>query len=705
MKKLYFLFGLVFCTLVAFSQEVLHEDFSNGQMPPAGWSIDAQAGNWSVSQTANAGGHSPEAKMSWSPQFNTTTRLISSSMDMTGQDLLLLQFRHMIDHYSGNYQIGVAYRVNGGAWTNAWTKTVTTSIPAELVYVPIADAAINSSDFQFCIFFSGSSYNINSWYLDDIILTIPAELDASLAEINVPTYFLGSKDVKGKITNKGATVINSFKFAWQLGDGEIHENSVVGQNLVLGGSYNFTSTTQVSGEPGSYVLKVWVTDVNGTTGADDVPENDTLSKSIGIPTQSVARKPLFEEFTSSTCAPCASFNNGVFNPFVAAHGDEIVLVKYQMNWPGAGDPYYTAEGGQRRTYYGVNAVPQLFVDGKNTSTNSTGVNTAFNNSLANPAFAEISGYYTISGNEVALDASLVAYTNITNASLFVVIFEGITTENHATNGETEFHHVMMRILPDGNGSTVELQSGVPMAISHVVDMTGTNVEEMEDLQVAIFLQDNETQEIFQAAYATLSGALISLTPANNTTEVLIDQPLNIGFSAPVRLIGGEELTNDNAATVVTLEEADSKGVAVPFTAEVNESKTAITITPVENLQMSTAYILTVSPVENYNGLATYEAVSHFSTQTNVGVLSPDKAKVAVYPNPAVDQLHVMLNAELGKIQSVLVYNSNGAVMSAVQFDVLSSGNLKVDVNSLSSGLYLMKVVGAEGSASAAFVVK
>ena len=30
---------------------------------------------------------------------------------------------------------------------------------------------------------------------------------------------------------------------------------------------------------------------------------------------------------------------------------KYTYVKYQMNWPAPGDPYYTNEGGVRKTYY------------------------------------------------------------------------------------------------------------------------------------------------------------------------------------------------------------------------------------------------------------------------------------------------------------------------------------------------------------------
>jgi len=701
MKKLSLLFVIIMSIVTLHAQVVLTEDFSGGVMPPAGWTIDAHGGNWTIRSSANSGGVSPEAGMSWSPQFNGATRLISPVIDLTDESTVLLQFRHMIDHYSGNYQIGVATRKDGGDWTNAWTRTITTSVAGEQVAVAISDANVNSATFQFCIFFNGSSYNINDWYIDDVQLLIPANRDAALTSIDVPTYFTGSKQVKGKITNLGLTPVTSFKYEWQVGDGAIHSNYVVGQNITLGQVYSFTATDQVSLEAGIYDLNVWVSDVNGITGSDDIPGNDTATKILRIPTQTVDRKPLFEEFTSSTCAPCASFNSSVFNPFIATNGEQLVLVKYQMNWPGSGDPYYTLDGGQRRTYYGVNAVPMLFTDGKNTATSSTAVNTAFNNSLQNPAFVNIAGYYTISGMDVSIDANVTAYTDIDDATLQVVVFEGVTTGNIASNGETEFHHVMMRCLPDGNGSPAIMGSGIPMPVSHVVDMTGTNVEEMDDLQVAIFLQDNVTKEIFQAAYATLSGALVNITPANNATEVLIDEPLIINFSEAVQMPGGQPITNDNVASLITFEMSGAKGTPVPFTATIDNNAMQIVITPDAALQMSTAYDLTVAAVENLNGLATYEASSHFTTQTNVNVLKPENNSVSLYPNPAHNLINVTF--EGGIASDINIFNSVGAKVETASISTLR-GRLIIVVENMQPGMYFMRFVSQGQVFTTRFVV-
>ena len=75
MKKIYSLFLFVFISSILAAQPLFTVDFSGGY-PPAGWSIDLQAGNWSAVNSANAGGTAPELRLNWSPQFNNTTHFI-----------------------------------------------------------------------------------------------------------------------------------------------------------------------------------------------------------------------------------------------------------------------------------------------------------------------------------------------------------------------------------------------------------------------------------------------------------------------------------------------------------------------------------------------------------------------------------------------------------------------------------------------------
>jgi thiol-disulfide isomerase/thioredoxin len=82
----------------------------------------------------------------------------------------------------------------------------------------------------------------------------------------------------------------------------------------------------------------------------------TQSKALNKENDSVPLKPLFELFTSSTCGPCVEAHE-VLDELFENNPNEYASIKYQMNWPGSGDPYYTEEGGVRRDYYNVNSIP------------------------------------------------------------------------------------------------------------------------------------------------------------------------------------------------------------------------------------------------------------------------------------------------------------------------------------------------------------
>ena len=74
---------------------------------------------------------------------------------------------------------------------------------------------------------------------------------------------------------------------------------------------------------------------------------------------------MFEAFTSTTCAPCAS-QNPYLDAFVQARFDTVIAIKYHVWWPAAGDPMYMANVNQNsaRVYtYSITSVPCLQIDG------------------------------------------------------------------------------------------------------------------------------------------------------------------------------------------------------------------------------------------------------------------------------------------------------------------------------------------------------
>ncbi|MDR4987853.1 MAG: Omp28-related outer membrane protein [Bacteroidales bacterium] len=503
MKKTTIVFTLLLLSFFAGkAQIVLQEDFSSGEMPPAGWTISAFSGNWSAASSSNAGGQSPEARLTWTPQFTGQSYLVSPSMDLLSNSTgsLLISFRHMLDHYGGNYTIGLAVRTMGGAWSPVWQViNPSANISAQQQNIVLDSDAATSRDVQLGFFFSGNSFNMNDWYIDDIQVIIPASFDLALSSIDVTGLIADPVPVTGTVTNMGLEVIESFDLNWQLDDGSVQTTSISGLSLDFNDQYVFEAEQLLDAEPGSYELTVFITNINGQP-SDDNPENNTLSQTVSVVYGQVQRRPLFEMFTSSTCPPCATFNNGFFNSFASNNAEQMTLIKYQMNWPGSGDPYYTPEGGVRRTYYGVNAVPMLYLEGNNIATNGTVVTQGLQQALQIPAYVDISGYFDVQGTTITISGSLMPYADFDQVRLHVVVIEGVTTGNVGSNGETHFHHVMHKMLPNAQGTSISLNALEAHPFEHTFNMATTNVEDMDDLKVVVFLQNNASREVYQSAY-------------------------------------------------------------------------------------------------------------------------------------------------------------------------------------------------------------
>jgi hypothetical protein len=505
MKKLYFLTLGLMMTTFAFAQiqnnatEFFNEDFSNG-VPPSGWSIDNQQSQWSQASSENAGGSAPEAQLTWINGTHTT-RLISPETDLTGVDQVIFSFKHFLNDYSGSgYSIGVATRSGGGDWTSVWTINPTGDIGPEGKDILISGGDVGASDFQVCIFLSGNMYNFDYWYIDDVVMFEPESNDLVMNSIDIPAYAeAGNIDISCTIKNIGITSVNSFDVNYQVNDGSVITESVTGVNIETSDNYSHTFATSWEGTPGDYSLDVWVNNFNGG-GDDDDTSNDMGTMNLSIATQSTQSMPFFESFTSSTCGPCGPFNSNVFNPFMEQHPDDITVLKYQMSWPAPGDPYYTEEGGIRRGYYGVSFVPDLYTGGNQTATNSGAVNNAYTTELNKPAFFEMSSSLSVAGDMVYADVNITPFISVA-MKVHIAIVEVETLNNTGNNGESSFEHVMMKMLPDAEGTLVNFEAGTTTEIIESFDMSTSNVEEMDDLMVVVFIQDDTTKQVMQSTFS------------------------------------------------------------------------------------------------------------------------------------------------------------------------------------------------------------
>lgn len=701
-KTLLFLVGILMSTLLS-AQVLFEESFSGPTFPPSGWMVFGNMQNWASSATNNASGVAPEMHVKGTPSFTGTQRIISPQINTTGHTMVIIRLKHMFDHADGNSSpitLGVDTRSNNGAWNSVWSVAATTDIPAQTLTIAVSNANVGASTFQFSIYVNGASTNMKEWFIDDVQVVVPLERDAAMSMIDVPALFVGNKAVKGSFSNLGEVVITSADVSWQANDGDIFTTSFSGLNVTTGNAYNFTCADSLILPSGIYDLKVTVSNVNGL-GEDLDPSNDLMIKSISIPTALIAYRPLIESFSSSTCGPCAPFNTNTLNPFVQQNGDNLTMIKYSMNWPGSGDPYYNADGGVRRTYYGVNAVPDLYVDGKKTATNATALSAAYNATYGTYTYIDIVSTHEIQGDNVIIDANIVPYANYPNVKVHIAILEKLTTGNVASNGETSFHHVMMKMVPNASGTTANLVSGEPLNLKHTIDMSATFVEEMDDLLVAIFIQDNSTKGIYQSGYSLEIGAATSINIDNNAVNVPIDQTFIINYSQPVRMIGGAAITNSNVAQLINFREEGATGPLVGFTATINAAKTQIVVTPNPDLKYDQRYYFRSLAVENLTGVPTLPLTRTFSTLLNTGIPVKPVNETKIYPNPANSMLYVKDITGIDRADIISVVGN--VVMSINNFGT-TRGEAGINISNLPSGMYFIRLSGSEKETTTRFII-
>ncbi len=362
-----------------------------------------------------------------------------------------------------------------------------------------------------------SGANSNYVGIDAFQVKRPVTNDLSLNSVTVPAYLpAGNFSFVGQITNQGTNAVTSYQVSWQSNGGTVNNYNVTGVNIAPGATHNFTHSIPLNAVVGqSYALNFNVSTVNGA-GDGDIT-NNSLTANAQVPSGSTTFKPMIEKFTGSTCAPCAQYNGTTFNAFYTAQNQNFNYVAYQMNWPNPGDPYYTAEGGVRRDYYGVNAITSLWIGGSeySTSNNQTALTAHLTTQAARTAYFELSGTRDFTGNNAAVTYNITPYLSGTYV-LNAAVIEKTTNGNIMTNGETQFKHVMMKMVPNASGTPITMTAGTPVSGSISASLAGTNIEQIADCEVILYLQNPTTKEIMQSFRAT---DLLS-TPTNTLAETI-----------------------------------------------------------------------------------------------------------------------------------------------------------------------------------------
>ena len=515
------------------SLELLYETFG-GAFPPAPWTIDGNSSNWGRSvMTAYSGGVAPEAFFTASPTVNGTSRLVSPVIATSDFTALVLDFRQaVLDVEGSGYSLKVETTSNGGAsWNEAWSISPTGNIGGHIMSTIIATTDVGSDNFQLAFTFDGNSVNINKWYIDDVLLSGALGYDAGVLSIDNEELAISGDtfDPAATVKNSGFETI-TFDLTYEILDGTaVYSETITVTDLapLAEESVAFPAWATVTGQ---YDVEVSV-DLDG----DENPDNDMLSQTLGVASTLVPLKPLYEVFTSSTCGPCVA-GNAVIDGVLENNPGEYSLIKYQVNFPGYGDPYYTEEVGERSGYYGVAYAPDLYINAdQNTATGLTqGIFDAYASSESG-LIIDVTEATMDEDNVISVSVDLTGIINYAEGlSAHIVVVEKLTTGNVGTNGETEFHNVMMKMLPDASGTTLgAIVAGSPITLSESYDMDETNMETPDDIAVIVIVQNDADKSIVQSEMVNVNE--------NNINDV--------GISAIVSPNSGANLSNAETVSI------------------------------------------------------------------------------------------------------------------------------------------------------------
>jgi hypothetical protein len=255
---------------------------------------------------------------------------------------------------------------------------------------------------------------------------------------------------------------------------------------------------------------------------DKDASEDTASPTLPISTE---RSVLHEVFTGSNCGPCFGAD-ALIDEVLHETTRRYTVIKYQVG----SDPYTTTEGVRRRMFYlpgeSTYAIPHVHADGVN-GFHPAEINDSAGYALSNlDAFADIESplrlwvTHTVTEQTVDISIGWTALSDVLSEDLVVhaAIIENKTTANVGTNGQAEFHQVMKKMVPDNEGTALsglsrEDEGSLDLSYTFVGDYNGETVygdfvdhtiehtvEEFDDLDVVVWVQDNDTWQVHQSAW-------------------------------------------------------------------------------------------------------------------------------------------------------------------------------------------------------------
>lgn len=251
--------------------------------------------------------------------------------------------------------------------------------------------------------------------------------------------------------------------------------------------------------------------------------------SLGALAQNQEKRYLIERQSSASCPNCRSAHLQ-FQPFLEMQ-ENVVVIAYQFHSPSYFDPMgrFSQEfvASRMDDYYNNRSFPTAFTDGVR---DGHLLSTQDNDFSDAEAPVGINFNATIIDNIVTVTGNIESYENngeilSPNTRLFVVINEDVVRFNSSagSNGETVFYDVM-RYMVGGAGGNEITWEGMNFEFSFEQEIDETVIDS-EELEVVVFVQNLETQTVFQA-WSKKVDTQTSIENRKKTELIIYPNPTN-----------------------------------------------------------------------------------------------------------------------------------------------------------------------------------
>ncbi len=675
---------VVLIPFVVSAQTFIDETFS-GTVPPTGWTIDAHATNWKSNDGNVAGGTVPECMFDYNPSFTGLTNLISPVINLTGVTNLKLMFRHSIDHYSGAYTVGVATRSGGGAWNTVWSRVNPTGNVTELVDITISNANVGASDFQIAWFFNGNSYNIDYWYIDDIMLYSPLAHDVMVKSILTepeydPNYTLTPQAV---LKNFGLNT-ETFNATCVIKSGgtTLYTQNCTNCTLAPGAEETASFPDFILSLPNDLYEITVTTNLAGDMNAS----NDSKTNTFDTYT-TVREMVILEIGTGTWCQYCPGASMGAHD--LITNGKTVGVVKYHN-----GDTFTNNYSNARNTYYGISGFPTAVFDGVISYVGGSNTVSMYPEYLPiyesrkpkNCAYSvEIFGTNTGLDYNVQLRVKKLAVVPATYNNL--VVHLALTESNIPFNwqGQTEVDYAERLMAPSELGTPLDFSGGNEVIVTLPFSINSAWV--VSNLELVSWIQNLTGKEILQGTKVAvpelepLPVELVSFTGTSSINGVI----LNWSTASEINNLGFEIQNSTDGETFSKVGFVQGAGTST----EVKE------YTFLDDADYSGHSVIYYRLKQlDFNGNFEFSSVAEVKIDLPINYALGQN-----YPNPFNPSTKITYSVPERAPVSIKVYDMTGQEVSTLVNEVKESGTYEITFSAkeLSSGVYFYKMTSGNFS--------